>query len=214
MVILKMFLSTGFIMWLILLCLFGALYISLVKILTLKKVKMNIPFFSIKIRSLLKKKNVSDAINFCISERTPITNIIRRGLKKKKFGRTRIIEELESAARHEISKLEKWLASLAAIASIAPVLGFLGTVIGIISSVNLIQESQGVVKFQDIAPGIWQASSTTIFGLIVGLSATLLYNYFVARIRKLAHDMERVASDILDVLDESVNETNDDEVEV
>jgi hypothetical protein len=26
--------------------------------------------------------------------------------------------------------------------------------------------------------------------------------------------MERVASDILDVLDESVNETNDDEVEV
>jgi biopolymer transport protein ExbB len=214
MVILKMFLSTGFIMWLILLCLFGALYISLIKILTLKKVKMNIPFFSIKIRGILKKKNVSDAINFCTSERTPITNIIRRGLKKKKFGRTRIIEELESAARHEISKLEKWLASLAAIASIAPVLGFLGTVLGIISSVNLIQESQGVVKFQDVAPGIWQASSTTIFGLIVGLSATLLYNYFVTRIRKLANDMERVASDILDVLDESVNETNDDEVEV
>jgi biopolymer transport protein ExbB len=214
MVILKMFLSTGFIMWLILLCLFGALYISLVKILTLKKVKMNIPFFSIKIRGILKKKNVSDAINFCTSERTPITNIIRRGLKKKKFGRTRIIEELESAARHEISKLEKWLTSLAAIASIAPVLGFLGTVIGIISSVNLIQESQGVVKFQDVAPGIWQASSTTIFGLIVGLSATLLYNFFVVRIRKLARDMERVASDILDVLDESVNETNDDEVEV
>ena len=209
-----MFLNYNFIMYLILLCLLCVISISLIKYLTLKKVKMNIPFFSIKIRGILKKKDISDAINFCMTARTPITNIIRRGLKKKKFGRIRIIEELESAARHEISKLEKGLTSLAALANIAPVIGFLGTVLCLISTLNFIQESQGVVKFQDIATGIWQALSVTAFGIIVGLFTTLLYNYFIARIKRLALDMERVASDILDVLDESVNISTNEEIEV
>ena len=175
---------------------------------------MNIPFFLIKIRGILKKKDISDAITYCMTEKTPITNIILRGLKKKKFGRIRIIEELESAARHEISKIEKGLNALAALADIAPVLGFLGTVIGIYSSLNIIQESQEVVKFQDIAPGIWQTLNVTAFGIIVGLFATLIYNYFITRIKRLSIDMERVASDILDVLDESVNVYNDEEIDV
>jgi len=209
-----MFLNYGIIMWLIFLCFSGVIFISISKYLTLKKVKMNIPFFSIKIRGILKKKDISDAINFCLTERTPITNIIRRGLKKKKFGRTRIIEELESAARHEINKLEKGLTSLAALANIAPVMGFLGTVLSIISSLNFIRESQGVVKFQDVAPEIWKTLNATVFGIIVGLLATLLYNYFIARIKRLALEMERVASDILDVIDESVKVTTDEEIEV
>jgi len=184
------------------------------KYFTLKKAKMNIPFFSIKIRGILKKKDISDAINFCMTERTPITNIIRRGLKKKKFGRIRVIEELETAARHEISKLEKGLSTLAALANLAPVLGLMGTIAGIISSLNIIQESQGTVKFQDISPGIWQSLNATVLGIIVGLFSTLLFNYFVARIKKLALDMERVASDILDVLDETEGVSTDEEIDI
>ena len=214
MVILKMFLSYSVIMWIILLCFLGVIFISVKKYFILKKIKMNIPFFLIKIRGILKKKDISDAITYCMTEKTPITNIILRGLKKKKFGRIRIIEELESAARHEISKIEKGLNALAALADIAPVLGFLGTVIGIYSSLNIIQESQEVVKFQDIAPGIWQTLNVTAFGIIVGLFATLIYNYFITRIKRLSIDMERVASDILDVLDESVNVYNDEEIDV
>jgi biopolymer transport protein ExbB len=214
MVVLKMFLSYSVIMWIILLCLLGVIFISLNKYFILKKVKINIPFFLIKIRDILKKKNISDAITYCMTERTPISNIIQRGLKKKKFGRFRVIEELESAARHEISKLERELTALSALANIAPVIGFLGTIIGIISSLNFIRDSQGMVKFQDIAPGIWQTLNTTAFGIVVGLFASLLYNYFITRINRLSIDMERVASDILDVLDESVNITTDEEIEV
>jgi len=213
MVTLKMFLNYSVFMWIILLCFLGVILISLTKYFMLNKIKMNIPFFLIKIRGILKKKDIADAISYCMTERTPITNIILRGLKKKKFGRIRIIEELESAARHEISKLEKGLSALAALAGIAPVIGFLGTVIGIYSSLNIIQESQEAVKFQDIAPGIWQTLNVTAFGIIVGLFATLLYNFFITRIKRLSIDMERVASDILDVLDELVNVHNDEEID-
>lgn len=212
MVILKMFFSYSVIMWMIFLTFLGVLFISLSKYFILKKIKINIPFFLIKVRDILKKKDISNAISFCMTERTPISNIIRRGMKKKKFGRIRIVEELESAARHEINKLEKGLSTLAALASVAPAIGFLGTVVSLISSLNIIQESQGVVKFQDIAPGIWQSLSTTVFGIIVGLTATLFYNYLVARIKRLAIEMERVAMDILDVLDESINVSNEEEL--
>jgi biopolymer transport protein ExbB len=200
-------------MFIIFLTLLGVLFISLSKYIILKKIKINIPYFLIKVRDILKKKDISDAINFCMTERTPISNIIRRGMKKKKFGRVRIVEELESAARYEIGKLEKGLSTLAALASIAPAIGFLGTVVGIISSLNIIQGSQEVVKFQNIAPGIWQTLNSTAFGIIVGLTATLFYNYLTVRIKRLAIEMERVASDILDVLDESVNDTNEEELE-
>jgi len=213
MVILKMFFSYSVIMWLIFLTLLGVLFIALSKYFILKKIKINIPFFLIKVRDILKKKDISDAINFCMTERTPISNIIRRGMKKKKLGRIRIVEELEFAARHEIDKLEKGLSTLAALASVAPAIGFLGTVVGIISSLNIIQESQGVVKFENITPGIWQSLSTTAFGIIVGLTATLFYNYLTAGIKRLAIEMERVASDILDVLEESINVTNEKDLE-
>lgn len=214
MVILKMFLSSNFILLLLLLCLLYVIYISVTKFLVLKKVKLNIPFFSIKIRGILKTKDITEAINYCSSERTAITNIIRRGLKKKKYGRSRIVEELESAAKYEINKLEKGLTSLIVFANLAPVLGFLGTIIGIYSSLMIIQESQSAVKFQDIAPGIWQTLTSTAFGIIVGLISTLFYNFLVIRIKRVALDMERVASDILDIMEESIDVATNEEIEV
>ncbi|MCX6174301.1 MAG: MotA/TolQ/ExbB proton channel family protein [Ignavibacteriales bacterium] len=209
--LIQMFLKGGLVMWPILACSIIGLAIVIEKFLVIKKAKINVPAFSIKIRGILKRKDLAGAINYCMEEKSPISNIIRRGLKKHKFGRKRVIESIESAGKQEISKLEKGLATLATVAGAAPMLGFLGTVTGMIAAFMKIQELQGSASPADLASGIWEALLTTAFGLFVGIPALALYNYFVNLISKIVLDMERVATDILDVLDETGKDFSDDE---
>lgn len=209
--LIEMFLKGGLVMWPILACSIIGLAIVVEKFMVIRKAKINVPAFSIKIRGMLKKKDLDGAINYCMEEKSPISNIMRRGFKKYKFGRKRVIESIESAGKQEISKLEKGLATLATVAGAAPMLGFLGTVTGMIAAFMKIQELQGSASPADLASGIWEALLTTAFGLFVGIPALALYNYFVSLISKIVLDMERVATDILDVLDESDKNFSDDE---
>ena len=209
--LIEMFLKGGLVMWPILLCSIIAVAIAIEKFLIIRKSKINVPAFSIKIRGILKKKDVADAMGYCMEEKSPISNIIRRGLKKIKFGRRRVLEAIEIAGKQEISKLEKRLSTLATVAGAAPMLGFLGTVTGMIGAFMKIQELQGSASPADLASGIWEALITTAFGLFVGIPALALYNYFVSLIKKIILDMERVATDVLDVLDETEKDFSDDE---
>lgn len=206
-----MFLKGGIVMWPILGCSIIALAIAIEKFLVIRKSKINVPAFSIKIRGILKKKDVVGAMGYCMEEKSPISNIIRRGLKKIKFGRRRVLEAIEVAGKQEISKLEKGLSTLATVAGAAPMLGFLGTVTGMIAAFMKIQELQGSASPSDLASGIWEALLTTAFGLFIGIPALALYNYFVSLIKKIVLDMERVATDVLDVLDETEKDFSDDE---
>ena len=209
--LIEMFLKGGLVMWPILACSIIAVAIAIEKFLIIRKSKINVPAFSIKIRGILKKKDVASAMGYCMEEKSPISNIIRRGLKKIKFGRRRVLEAIEVAGKQEISKLEKGLSTLATVAGAAPMLGFLGTVTGMIAAFMKIQELQGSASPSDLASGIWEALLTTAFGLFVGIPALALYNYFVSLIKKIVLDMERVATDVLDVLDETEKDFSDDE---
>jgi biopolymer transport protein ExbB len=209
--LIQMFLKGGLVMWPILACFIIGLVIVIEKFTAIRKIKINVLAFSIKLRGILKKKDIAGAINYCMEEKSPVSNIIRRGLKKYKFGRKRVIESIESAGKQEISKLEKGLATLATVAGVSPMLGFLGTVTGMISAFMKIQKLQGIASPADLAEGIWEALLTTAFGLFVGILALALYNYFVSLISKIILDMERVATDILDVLDETDKDFSDDE---
>ena len=209
--LIEMFLKGGFVMYPILACSVIAMAIAIEKFIVIRKSKINVPAFSIKIRGILKKKDIAGAMGYCMEEKSPISNIIRRGLKKIKFGRRRVQEAIEVAGKQEISKLEKGLSTLATVAGAAPMLGFLGTVTGMIGAFMKIQELQGSASPADLASGIWEALLTTAFGLFIGIPALALYNYFVSLIKKIVLDMERVATDVLDVLDETEKDFSDDE---
>ncbi|MDF1610572.1 MAG: MotA/TolQ/ExbB proton channel family protein [Stygiobacter sp.] len=209
--LIEMFFKGGTMMWPILIGSIIAVAITIEKFISIKKSKVNVTAFTIKIRTILKKKDIAGAINYCLEEKTPIANIIRRGLKKYKFGRKRVTEAIEAAGKIEIGKMEKGLSTLATIAGAAPMLGFLGTVTGMISAFMRIQELQGSASPADLAGGIWEALITTAFGLIVGIPALALYNYFLSIVNKNVLEMERIANEILDVLDETENDFSDDE---
>jgi biopolymer transport protein ExbB len=150
-----------------------------------------------------------------MEENSPVSNIIRKGLKKYRLGHERVEEAIENAGRQEVSKLEKGLPILATVAGIAPLLGFLGTVTGMITAFMTIQDLQGSANPSDLAGGIWEALITTAFGLIVGIPALAFYNYFLNAVKKLVGDMETVANDVVDIIqDTSDSSEYEEEIEI
>ena len=204
----------GILMWFILLFSVIGLAVVIDRFIVLRKAKINIPAFLVKLRSLIRKKDVNGAIAVCMQEKSPIANIVRRGLKKYRYGHERVKEAIENAGKQEISKLEKGLPTLATIAGVAPLLGFLGTVTGMISAFMVIQDLAGAANPSDLAGGIWEALITTAFGLIVGIPALAFYNYFVSAIKRMVTDMETVANDVIDTIQDTTSGVKDVENEI
>ena len=180
----------------------------------IRKSKLNVPSFMVKIRSYLKKKDIAGAIDFCMEDKSPSANIIKKGLKKYSLGHERVKEAIENAGKQEINKLEKGLNILATISGVAPLLGFLGTVTGMISAFMRIEDLQGAANPADLAGGIWEALLTTAFGLAVGIIAFTFYNYLVASINKLVLDMEVISNDVVDILEEVEIKSNNNPAEL
>ena len=214
--LLDIFLKGGFIMWLILLSSIIGLAVSIDRFIMLRKAKINVPAFMVRIRGFIKKKDISGAISYCMQEKSPVANIVRKGLKKYKYGHDRVKDAIENAGSQEVSKLEKGLSVLASVAGIAPLLGFLGTVTGMIQAFMTIQDLAGAANPSDLAGGIWEALITTAFGLIIGIPAFALYNYFLSSVKKLVGEMETVANDVIDVIQDGGKDEPDidDEIEM
>jgi biopolymer transport protein ExbB len=212
----EIFLKGGFIMWAILATSIVGLAVVIDRFIVLRKAKINVPAFMVRIRGFIKKKDISGAISYCMQEQSPVANIVRKGLKKYRYGHDRVKDAIENAGSQEISKLEKGLSVLASVAGIAPLLGFLGTVTGMIQAFMTIQDLAGAANPSDLAGGIWEALITTAFGLIVGIPALALYNYFLSAVKKLVGEMETVANDVIDVIQEGAKEEADidDEIEI
>ncbi len=210
----SIFLKGGIIMWFILACSIIGLTVIIDRYIVIRRAKINVPAFMVRIRGMLKKKDITGAISYCMEEKSPVANIIRKGLTKYKLGHERVKEAIENAGRQEISKLEKGLAVLASISGIAPLLGFLGTVTGMITAFMTIEDLAGSANPSDLAGGIWEALLTTAFGLMVGIPALAFYNYFLSAVKKLVGDMETVANDVVDIIQDSSSAQSEFEEEI
>jgi len=204
----EIFLKGGVVMWLILASSVIGLSVVLDRFLFLRKAKINVPAFMVRLRGLIKKKDISGAVSVCMEEKSPIANIVRKGLKKYKYGHDRVKDAIENAGTQEIIKLESGLSILATVAGIAPLLGFLGTVTGMITAFMTIEDLAGSANPSDLAGGIWEALITTAFGLIVGIFALAFYNYFLSSVKRLVGDMETVANDVVDTI-QDISENKD-----
>ena len=200
--LLEIVLKGGWVMLFIFIASLVAISIIIDRYLVIKKSRSNIPAFLVKIRGLLKKNDIDSAISYCMEFKNPTANIVKKGLKKIRFGHERVKEAIEAAGRQEINKLEKGLSILATIAGVAPLLGFLGTVTGMISAFMKIEDLQGAANPSDLAGGIWEALLTTAFGLVVGIIAYTFYNYLVNAIAKFVLDMEIVSNDVVDIVED------------
>lgn len=106
---------------------------------------------------------------------------------------------IEDAGRRGAVELERFLAALGTIAMISPLLGLLGTVWGLIVVFDQIMTT-GLGQPSDLAGGIAQALITTAVGLAVAIPAVIFHRFFQRKVSVLVSQMESVAHQLMDVL--------------
>ena len=200
----------GPIMWPILLCSVIAFAIVIERLIRLRAEQINTKSFMEQISKTLKRNKVMEALDLCDRTGGPIANILKAGILKHDRPRHEIREAIEDASIHEVPRLERNLPVLATVAHISPLLGLLGTVTGMVAAFQVIESkatSLNPVNPGDLAGGIWEALLTTVFGLCVAIPTYVAYNYLVSRVDGFVLDMERSATDLLNILGEKREES-------
>ena len=102
---------------------------------------------------------------------------------------------MEAEANMLLQRMNRYMAVLDTMITIAPLLGIFGTVLGIISSFELLGTS-GIADPKLVTAGIAQALITTATGLGIAIIAVIPYNFFNSRINHAIHVMEKYATSL------------------
>lgn len=190
----------GPMMWLILLV--GAVGIAtfIERYLYCHRSQINSTEFLNGVRTVLKRNNVVEALSICDATPGPVARLVRTAIINREHGRERVREAIEETGLVEVPRLEERLNLLATIAQIAPLLGLLGTVLGFIKLFYDLRSGGPYTHIGDLSDGIWQALIAAAAGIAVAIPTHAGYNYLVSRVNKVVQDMERAATEIVNIV--------------
>jgi len=101
-----------------------------------------------------------------------------------------IIEGVET----QRPRLERFLPMLSTIITAAPLLGILGTVVGIISSFEVLSDQSASADPRSVSGGIAQALLTTAAGLTIAIVVLFAYNAFRTQVDRTLSRLEMLAA--------------------
>jgi biopolymer transport protein ExbB len=121
-----------------------------------------------------------------------VVKVLISGILHREYS---MVKAMESAAAEEIKRMRRFMGVLDTIITVAPLLGIFGTVIGIISSFEILG-SAGIEHPQAVTAGIAQALITTAAGLGIAILTVFPYNYFNSRVETAAQTIEKYATNL------------------
>jgi biopolymer transport protein ExbB len=197
------FLSQGGPMiWLILLASAVAVVVVVERGLHYPRAQINSMEFLAGVRNVLKRDNVVEALSICDATPGPVARLVKVAILNRERGREGVREALEEAGLVEVPPLEEKLNLLATIAQISPLMGLLGTVLGFIRIFSELQSQTTLVTMQQMSGGVWEALVCSAAGLAVAIPCYAAYNYLVSRVNTIVLDMEKAATEILNIVSE------------
>ena len=200
-IMLDYFIKGGFFMIPILFCSILSLSIFLERLWVLQKKRVIPLWFIVEVEHLLRSEKVSDSINLCKENNSPISRILLNGIKN--FGKRRevIKEIIEEVGKREAAYLDKYVETLSTIASVSTLLGLLGTIAGMIKVFGVIS-LQEVVNPSTLAGGISEALYTTSAGLSVAIPTIIFYRYISGKSDSLILEMEESCMRMVELIKE------------
>jgi biopolymer transport protein ExbB len=190
-------------LWLILFAGAVAIVVFVERFLHCHRAQINSIEFLNGIRNVLRRDNVVEAISICDATHGPVARLVKTAILNREHGRERVREALEEAGLAEVPRLEEKLNLLATISQLAPLLGLLGTVIGFIQIFLQLQDHGPYAHFKDLFGGLGHALICSAAGLAVAIPTHAAYNYLVSRVNSIVLDMERAATEIVNIVTEN-----------
>ncbi|MDZ7636596.1 MAG: MotA/TolQ/ExbB proton channel family protein [Bacteroidales bacterium] len=199
-----LYLAGGWVMIIITLLSFVALYIFVERYLVIKKATRIDANFMNRIKDYMYEGKVDAALQLCKKTISPQARMVEKGITRLGRPLADVSAAIENVGRMEIHKLEKRFPTLATIAGAAPLLGFFGTVIGMVQAFYEMSLAGNSLDISTLSGGIYTALITTVGGLILGILAYFGYNTLVVKVENVVFQLETTSTEFLDILNEPV----------
>ena len=201
-----LYLAGGWVMYLITLLSFVALYIFIERYLVIKKASKGDANFMNRIKDYMYEGKVDAALQLCRKTNSPQARMVEKGITRLGRPLADVTAAIENVGRLEVHKLEKRFPTLATIAGAAPLMGFFGTVIGMVQAFYEMSVAGNSLDISTLSGGIYTALITTVGGLILGILAYFGYNQLVVKVENVVFQLETTSTEFLDILNEPVKQ--------
>ncbi|MCA9217261.1 MAG: MotA/TolQ/ExbB proton channel family protein [Planctomycetales bacterium] len=133
----------------------------------------------------LNERRYQEAYELAKSDDSFLGRVLSAGLAKLSSGYSQAIEAMQEIGEEENMKLEHRLSYMQLIGTISPMIGLFGTVQGMISSFQIIANTDTQPRPSELAGGISTALFTTLIGLLIAIPAIACYNILRNQIARL-----------------------------
>ncbi len=191
-------------LWLILIASGTAVAVFVERVLHYHRAQINSMEFLNGVRNVLKRENVVEALSICDATPGPVARLVKVAILNRDRGREGLRNALEEAGLTEVPPLEEKLNLLATIAQIAPLMGLLGTTLGMVKVFTVLQVENLFASREVLMGGIWQSLVCTAAGLALAIPSYAAYNYLVNRVNSIVLEMERAATEIINIVTDGV----------
>lgn len=191
------FIKGGPCMWPLLLCSFGAIAIGVERYLFYKNALSGNEFASNFCR-LLNDFNLVGARQLAEEHKGEAAKMAADVLDIEDDLGGRLDTIVYTKADRIIDSLEKNINYLNVVIGLSPMLGLLGTITGMISSFNALNErTQNPMA---VTSGIGEALITTVFGLCIAIMGMCIHAYLTSKIKTETLNINEVADTLVDII--------------
>ena len=150
---------------------------------------------------LWKAGERANAIAEAQKSRGAVARVVAAAMRSADRERTDLArEEAERVGKSVLADLRVGLRGLETITTVAPLLGLLGTVLGMISAFQALQDAGGRADPSTLAGGIWEAMLTTAAGMAVAIPAGVALNWCESVVERVRLGIEDAATQVFTVL--------------
>jgi biopolymer transport protein ExbB len=163
---------------------------------TLRWQKVAPPEITATLAGCKSRDDVKILCRVCEQKPSPLGRLLLLASDHLDWPKTDNVETLQTAARHEIVRLERGLVVLEIIVGIAPLLGLVGTIAGMMALFGDI----GVAGLNDaarLAKGIALILNSTLIGLLIAIPSLIAWSYFSKKVEVLAVEMEALCDEFI-----------------
>ncbi len=200
--IMRAFIEGGFVMYVILVIAVLTLILVIERFMSLKNLRVDKKEFTDQVFKMIVGGDIRQAISFCDSLSTPLSNTVKAGLVQvmNKRPDEEVQVAMDAAVMREMPKLEGFTSFLAVMGNVAVLAGLLGTIIGMIGSFRAVSSADPATKSQLLSEGISHALNCTGFGLTVAIVAIVFYGLFQHMIQRSESEMIETSMTMLNLV--------------
>ena len=176
--------------------------VILKQIIALRDSSIDKAHFNENLFGMILRGDIQQAIAYCDSQPSPLTNVLKAGLVQvmNKRPDEEVQVAMDAAVLRDTPKVEGWVSFLAVFGNLSTLIGLVGTIIGMITAFRGVSSADDAKKAELLSKGISEALNCTAFGLMIAVLAIASYGLFQHRISLILNEMTESSMSLINLV--------------